>query len=145
MKTITLLILFLSFNTLSQSLAPVQNIFMQGNNINAVFRTDGYFNYDKVTFTSGAAGFIWPAASTQRLTAIFATGIWIGTKAGPQRELRLAASTYNSHYSPGNIPVIGELPPSSVCNDPSWRGYYVHLNDQTLFSGDLQWNYYTQK
>ena len=129
MKTITLLLFILSFDIYSQSLAPVQNIFMQGNNINAVFRTDGYFNYDKVTFMNGDAGFVWPATSTVRMTAIFATGIWIGAKAGPQRELRLAASTYNSHYSPGNIPVIGQVPPLSVCSDPTWRGYYIHLND----------------
>jgi hypothetical protein len=134
MKTLMLLISLCSI-VYGQSLAPVQNIFMQGNNINAVFRTDGYFNYDKVTFSSGIAGLIWPATSPMRMTAIFATGIWIGAKAGPQRELRLAASTYNSHYSPGNIPVIGQVPPSSVCTDPSWRGYYVHLNDLSLFNG----------
>jgi hypothetical protein len=139
MKTIILILLITAINLHSQSLAPVQNIFMQGNNINAVFRTDGYFNYDKITFSGGQAGFIWPATSTQGMTAIFATGIWIGAKAGPQRELRLAASTYNSHYSPGNIPVIGQVPPSSVCSDPSWRGYYVHLNNQSLFSGGTRY------
>ena len=127
MKTLILVLLFFTFDIYSQPLAPVQNIFMQGNNINAVFRTDGYFNYDKVTFSGGVGGFVWPATSTIRMTAIFATGIWIGAKAGPQHELRLAASTYNSHYSPGNIPVIGQVPPLSVCTDPSWRGYYVHL------------------
>ncbi len=135
MRTLILVLLFLTLNINSQSLAPVQNIFMQGNNINAVFRTDGYFNYDKVTFSSNIAGFVWPATSPQRLTAIFSTGFFIGAKVGAQHELRLAASLYNSHYSPGNIPVIGQVPPSSVCDDPSWRGYYVHLNDQSLFSG----------
>jgi hypothetical protein len=139
MKTITLLILVLSFNTFSQSLVPSQSIFMQGNNINAVFRTDGYFNYDKVTFSGSLGGFIWPATSPQRLTAIFATGIFIGAKVGVQHELRLAASMYNTHYSPGNIPVIGQVPPSSVCSDPSWRGYYVHLNDQSLFTGGTRY------
>lgn len=94
---------------------PVQNIWMQVNNINTVFRTDGYFNYDKITFPGGDAGFIWPVSGSTRLTADFATGIWIGAKVGPQRELRLAASLYNTHYSPGNIPVIGQVPPSSVC------------------------------
>ncbi|HRF65392.1 MAG TPA: T9SS type A sorting domain-containing protein [Ignavibacteria bacterium] len=138
MKTLILFIA-ISCTVYSQSLAPVQNIFMQGNNINAVFRTDGYFNYDKITFANGDAGFIWPVTSPQRMTAIFATGIWIGAKAGPQRELRLAASTYNTHYSPGNIPVIGQIPPSSVCTDPSWRGYYVHLNDPSLFNGGTRY------
>jgi hypothetical protein len=139
MKTVTFIILFLtmeiSLNIYSQSLAPAQSIFMQGNNINAVFRTDGYFNYDKVTFANGVAGFVWPVTSSQRLTAVFTSGIYIGAKVGTQRELRLAASLYNSHYSPGNIPVIGQVPPASVCSDPSWRGYYVQLNDPSLFNG----------
>ncbi|HMR00546.1 MAG TPA: T9SS type A sorting domain-containing protein [Ignavibacteria bacterium] len=139
MKKISLLILFFSINVNSQSLAPAQSIFMQGNNINAVFRTDGYFNYDKVTFSSGQAGFIWPATSPQRLTAVFTSGIWIGAKVGPERELRLAASFYNTHYTPGNIPVIGQVPPSSVCSDPSWRGYYVQLTDPSLFAGGTRY------
>ncbi len=119
----------------SQDLPPVQHVFMQGNNINSVFATNGIFNYDKVTFTGSTAGFIWPVTAPQRLTAVYASGIWIGAKVGPQRELRLAASFYNSHYSPGNIPVIGQVPPSSVCSDPSWRGYYVQLTDPSLFNG----------
>ena len=82
-----------------------------------------------VTFTSQEAGFIWPVTAPLRTTADFAGGIWIGAKVGPQRELRLAASMYASHYSPGNIPVIGQVPTQSVCNDPSWRGYYVQLTD----------------
>ena len=135
MKKITLLIILISCSLHSQSLAPVQSIFMQGNNINSVFRTDGIMNYDKVTFTGVVAGFIWPATATQRLTAVYTSGIWIGAKVGPQHELRLAASTYDSHYSPGNIPVIGQVPPSSVCSDPSWRGYLVQLTDPALFNG----------
>ena len=135
MKTLTFILLFLTLDITSQPLAPVQNIFMQGNNINAVFRTDGYFNYDKVTFSSGLGGFIWPATSPQRLTAVFTSGIWIGGKTGPLNELRLAAAMYNSHFSPGNIPVIGQVPPTAVCSDPSWRGYYVHLNDPSLLNG----------
>ena len=139
MKTFILILLAFSLSINAQSLAPAQSIFMQGNNINAVFRTDGYFNYDKVTFSSGAAGFIWPAGATQRLTAVFTSGMYIGAKVGPQRELRLAASFYNTHYSPGNIPVIGQVPPTSVCSDPSWRGYYVQLTDPTLFSGGTRY------
>jgi len=112
---------------------------MQGNNINTVFMTNGILNYDKITFTSSQAGFIWPATSPQRLTAIYASGIWIGAKVGPQHELRLAASTYDSHFSPGNIPVIGQVPPQSVCSDPSWRGYYVQLTDPSLFNGGTRY------
>ena len=138
MKTLVyLIILLLAAASIiqSQSLAPAQSIFMQGNNINAVFRTDGYFNYDRVTFPSGVAGFIWPATAPQRLTDVFASGLWIGAKTGPQRTLRLSASMFNSHYTPGIIPVIGQVPPSSVCNDPSWRGYYIQLTDPSLYSG----------
>jgi hypothetical protein len=112
---------------------------MQGNNINTVFRTDGIFNYDKVTFTSYQAGLIWPVTSPQRLTAIFSSGLWIGAKVGAQRELRLAASFFNTHYSPGNIPVIGQVPPSTVCSDPSWRGYYVQLTDPALLNGGTRY------
>ena len=139
MKKISLLILFFSINVYSQSLAPAQSIFMQGNNINAVFRTDGYFNYDKVTFAGVSAGFVWPANSPQRMTAVYTSGLFIGAKVGPQRELRLSASMFNSHYSPGNVPIMGQVPPSSVCSDPSWRGYYVQLTDPALFSGGTRY------
>ncbi len=137
MKALILLLL-LAFSIYSQSLAPVQNIFMQGNNINTAFTTDGILNIDKVTFSSWQAGLIWPAASPQRLTAVYASGLWIGAKVGPQRELRLAASWYNSHYSPGNIPVVGQVPPQSVCNDPSWRAYQVQLTDPSLLNGGIR-------
>jgi Secretion system C-terminal sorting domain len=138
MKT-TLFILFLFvLESPSQVYAPAQSIFMQGNNINTCFRTDGISNFDKVNFTYGGAGFIWPAASNVRQTAVFTTGIWIGAKVGPQRELRMAASGYLSHYSPGNIPVIGQVPHASVCSDPSWRGYLVNLNDPALTNGGFR-------
>jgi hypothetical protein len=138
MKTLVnylFLLLIAASITNSQSLAPAQYKFMQGNNINSIFSNNGVYNYDKVTFTSGVAGFIWPVTSPQRLTAVFTSGIWIGAKVGPMHELRLSASYYNSHYSPGNIPVIGQVPPSSVCSDPSWRGYLVQLTDPTLTNG----------
>jgi len=116
--------------------APVTNNWMQVNNINTIFRSDGYFNYDKVTFPGGEAGFIWPVSSATRKTADFATGIWIGGLVNGQ--LRLAASLYNTHYSPGNIPVIGQVPPSSVCNDPRLRMYQVNLSDSTLINGGVR-------
>ena len=139
MKTIISLLIMITLSLNAQSLAPVQNIFMQGNNINSVFRTDGYFNYDKITFTGATAGFVWPANSPQRLTAVYATGLFIGAKVGAQHELRLSASLFSSHYTPGNIPVIGQVPSSSVCSDPSWRGYLVQLTDPTLYSGGTRY------
>lgn len=39
--------------------AAVNNNFLQVNNINAIFRSDGYFNYDKITFPSAVAGMVW--------------------------------------------------------------------------------------
>jgi hypothetical protein len=42
---------------------------------------------------------------------------------------------YASHFTPGNIPVVGGVPPASVCNDPKWRGYYVQLTDPALVNG----------
>ncbi len=117
---------------------PVRNIFMQGNNINTVFGTDGIFNLDKVTYNQYVSGLIWPAQSTNRLTMVFATGLWIAAKVGPQRELRTACAQYNSIYTPGNIPVIGQVPPTSVCNDTSWRGYLVSLKDPSLVNGGVR-------
>ena len=117
---------------------PVRNIFMQGNNINTVFRTDGTFNYDKVTYTSAIAGLIWPVQSNSRLSMVYATGVWIAAKVGPQRELRNACSFYNSIFTPGNIPVIGGVPPPSVCSDTTWRGYLVNLKDPTLVNGGVR-------
>lgn len=113
--------------------AGVVNNFLQVNNINAIFRSDGYFNYDKFTFVSGDAGFIWPVGSPQRLTAIFTTGVYIGAKVNG--ELRLAASMYNTHFSPGNIPNVGQVPGSSVCSDPRLRSYHVNLSDPALMDG----------
>lgn len=126
---------------ISNSLLPSQSIFLQSGNINTVFRNDGYFNYDKVTFTSGDAGFIWPVSSTSRLTAVFTSGIWIGAKSvisGNQKELRLAASFFDTHFSPGNIPVNGQVPPVSVCNDSAFNGYLVSVTDESLVNGGVR-------
>lgn len=136
MKAI-LMIVFASSIIFSQDLAPIQSVFMQGNNINTVFNTNGIMNYDFVTFPSSDAGMIWPVSSPNRKTADFASGIWIGAKVNGQ--LRLAASWYASHYSPGNIPVLGQVPPQSVCNDPVWRGYQVMLTDITMMNGGVRY------
>ncbi|MEO8514229.1 MAG: T9SS type A sorting domain-containing protein [Ignavibacteria bacterium] len=125
----------------SSSVMVSKNIFLQSGNINTVFRNDGYFNYDKVTFSFGAAGMIWPAGSSQRLSPVFTSGIWIGAKSvisGNQKELRLAASMYTTHYSPGNIPVNGQVPPLSVCNDSAFNGYLVSVTDQSLVNGGVR-------
>lgn len=116
--------------------AGVNNNFLQVNNINAIFRSDGYFNYDKITFSSGQAGMIWPTSAAQRLTAIFTTGIFVGAKVNG--ELRLAASMFNTHFSPGNIPVVGEVPGASVCSDPRLKAYQVNLGDPSLLNGGVR-------
>ncbi|MCC6864633.1 MAG: hypothetical protein IT280_00580 [Ignavibacteria bacterium] len=113
--------------------AGVTNNFLQVNNINAIFRSDGYFNYDKFNFSGGEAGFVWPVSSPQRQTAIFTTGIYIAAKING--DLRLAASMYNTHFSPGNIPVAGQVPGSSVCSDPRLKAYQVNLSDPSLVNG----------
>ncbi len=138
MKRIILSLMICSFSLNSQSLSPVPYTIMQGNNINSIFYNNCVYNRDNSTFPSGAAGFIWPVTAPQRLTAVYSSGMFIGAKAGPQRELRLAASFFNSHFTPGNIPVTGQVPPSSVCNDPSWRGYLVQLTDPALFNGGIR-------
>ena len=118
--------------------ASVQTGFLQTNNLNVAISSDGIISYDRYTFTSGTAGLIWPVASSQRLTMDYAAGLWIGAKVGPSRELRTAASFYDSHYSPGNIPVIGQVPPTSVCSDPRLKLYLVSLDDQNLFNGGVR-------
>ena len=128
------------YNTPDQLITP-RSIFMQSGNIQTLFRTDGYFNYDKATFPYSVAGFIWPVATAQKLTAIFTSGIWIGAKSvigANQRELRLASSLYSTHYSPGNIPVNGQVPPVSVCNDSLFNGYLVSVTDPSLVNGGLR-------
>lgn len=126
---------------ISSSIISPNSIFFQSGNINTVFRTDGILNYDKVTFTGFEAGFVWPAASSQRLTSVFTSGIWIGTKAilpGNQKELRFASAFFDSHFSQGNIPVIGQVPPVSVCNDSAFNGYLVSVTDQSLVNGGVR-------
>jgi len=137
MKTI-LITIILTLSIYAQGSNPIRNIFMQGNNINTVFRTNGIFNYDWVTFPTSDAGFIWPVSSITRKTAVYASGVWIGAKVGPQRELRLAASWFASHFTPGYIPIIGQPTPQSVCNDTTWRGYFVQLTDQSLVNGGVR-------
>lgn len=114
-------------------LAPTSNNWLQVNNINTIFRSDGYFNYDKITFPGGDAGMVWPVSASSRLTIDFATGIAIGAKINGQ--LRVAWSLFNTHYSPGNIPVLGQVPPTSVCSDPRFKMYQVSLVDPALFNG----------
>lgn len=127
--------------TISNSLLPSKSIFIQSGNINTVFRNDGIFNYDKVTFTATAAGFIWPVNSSTRLSPVYTSGIWIGAKSvitGNQKELRLAASFFDTHFSPGNIPVNGQVPPISVCNDSAFNGYLVSVTDESLVNGGVR-------
>ena len=121
--------------------APVSNIFLYGNNINTCLRSDGILNYDKITYSGAIAGLIWPGQSSTRLSADYATGIWIGAKVelpGGETDIRTAACLYNSIFTPGNIPVIGQIPPQSVCDDPSWKGYIVNLIDQSLVNGGVR-------
>jgi len=114
-------------------LAPIQQIFMQGNNINTTFRSDGIFNYDFITFPSSDAGMIWPVSSTSRKTCNFTSGVWVGAKVNGQ--IRTGTAAYASHFTPGNIPILGQVPASTVCSDPRFKVYYVQLNDPSLFNG----------
>ncbi len=119
----------------SLPIAPVSTYFLQTNNINVAVSNDGILSYDRYTFVSGSAGFIWPVAAAQRLTMDYAAGLWVGAKVGTSRELRLAAALYSSHYSPGNIPLIGGVPGSNVCNDPQFKPYIVNLIDPSYVNG----------
>ncbi len=119
--------------------ASVQTYFLQTNLINVAISSDGILSYDRVTFASPEAGYIWPAYVNQRLNSDFSAGIWIGAKVGPSRELRLAAALYASHFSPGNIPIIGGVPSSSVCSDPQFHPYMVSLIDAGLVEGGTRY------
>jgi hypothetical protein len=92
-------------------LAPIQQIFMQGNNINTTFRSDGIFNYDWITFPSKESGMIWPVSSNTRQTINFTSGVWVGAKVNGQ--IKVGAAAYASHFTPGNIPVLGQVTPLS--------------------------------
>ncbi len=116
-----------------QSFAPVSNIFLQANNLNTCIRSDGIFNYDKVTYASSIAGLIWPVTASQRLACDYSTGIWIGAKVNG--DLRTAVSLYASIFTPGNVPVPGSVPPSSVCSDPRFKAYHVNLTDPNFING----------
>jgi len=136
MKTIIFALLLFCIGLNSQDLISPQHSFFQPNNINTIFYNNGIYNLDKFNFPGGGnPGFLWPVASSIRLPAIFASGLFIGAKVGSQRELRLAACNYNSHFTGGNIPIIGQVPPASVCNDTTWKVYLVNLNDPSLVNG----------
>jgi len=107
--------------------------FLQANNINTVFINNGIFNYDWWTFPTYDAGFVWPVAPTQRMTADYATGIYISAKVNGQ--LRASGSLYASYFTGGNIPVPGGVPPLSVCNDSAFKVYLVSLTDESLVNG----------
>lgn len=135
-KIILFLVLFISVLE-AQNNSHFHQIFMQGNNINFPLTNDGRINFD-YSYPNSDAGFIWPVSSNIRRTAIYNTGIWIGAKVGPQRELRVANSVFASHFSPGNIPVTGSIPASSVCSDTSYKVYLVQLTDPSLLNGGLR-------
>ncbi|HJY63550.1 MAG TPA: hypothetical protein VJ455_05285, partial [Ignavibacteria bacterium] len=61
-------------------LSPIQQLFMQGNNINTTFRSDGIFNYDWITFPTKEAGMLWPVSSANRKTINYTSGVWVGAK-----------------------------------------------------------------
>jgi len=115
------------------TMAPIGNIFMQPNNVNTVFRTDGIFNYDKITFTDSRAGMIWPVTASARKTVNFTSGLWVGGKINGQ--IKTAIAAFDSHFQPGNIPVIGQVPGQSVCNDPKFRAYHVQLTNPNFVDG----------
>ena len=87
------------------SVLPAKSIFLQSNNVHTVIRTDGILNYDRVTLPYSSGGFIWPSSASYRLAMIFASGFWVGAKVmlpGNQKDLRVAASFYNSHLQSSN-------------------------------------------
>jgi len=115
------------------TVVSISNCFMQPNQINTCFRSDGIFNSDFVHYASETAGLIWPVSASVIQTADFASGLWIAAKVSGQ--IRTAACLYASLYSPGNIPVVGQVPPSSVCSNPRMRVYLVNLRDSSLING----------
>jgi len=143
LKTLILIISLFSISNanthkpfIPKSDAPVSNIFFQPNNVNTCFRSDGIFNYDKINFAQNLAGLIWPVSAAQRLTIDYSSGIWIGAKING--DIRTAVSMYNSTFSPGNVPILGQVPPSTVCSDSSFKGYLVNLVDQSLVNGGVR-------
>jgi len=120
-----------------QRYVAINNVFMQVNNLNTVFRSDGIFNSDFVDYSAETAGLIWPVTAATVETCDFATGCWVGAQVGGYgtNHIRTAAALYASHYSPGNIPSLGQVPASSVCNDPTFRVYQVSVTNPQLKNG----------
>jgi hypothetical protein len=106
---------------------------MQANNINTIFINNGIYNYDKYTFQFYDAGFVWPSASPQRMTSVYASGLYLAAKVNG--ELRVSGAYYMSHFTGGNIPFPGQVPPATVCSDSAFRVYLVSLTDESLVDG----------
>ncbi len=117
----------------------VRNTFLFGNDMQIPFVNNGVFNNDIGSNTSSRANLIWPFSSgNPRMSMDYSSGLWIGAKVGPQRDLRTAVAMYNSVFTPGNIPVLGQVPPQSVCDDPAWKPYLVNLIDESLVYGGVR-------
>jgi len=71
---------------------------MDVNNLDMVVTNHGSIAYDLET---GNGGLIYPRGSIK--TAVFAAGLWIGAKVGP--EIRTAVGVYSQEYVPG--PMLG--------------------------------------
>src|SRR5712671_709220 len=70
------------------------NDHMDVNNLDMVVTNHGSLAYDLV---SGNAGLIYPRGTLK--TAVFAAGLWVGAKVGP--DIRVAIGEYSQEYVPG--------------------------------------------
>jgi hypothetical protein len=88
---------------------------MNVNNLDMVVTNHGSISYDLIT---GNAGLIYPKGSTH--TAVFAAGLWIGTKVvdSTGTDLRVAIGEYSQEFTPG--PMAGG---TFQADQPSFRNF----------------------
>lgn len=86
---------------------------MNANNLDMVVTNHGSIAFDLLT---GNAGLIYPKGSTK--TAVFAAGLWIGAKVGP--DIRVAVGEYSQEFTPGPM-AGGTFQPDA----PEFRNYRI--------------------
>ena len=100
------------------------NDHMDVNNLDMVVTNHGSLSYDLVT---GNAGLIYPRGTIK--TAVFAAGLWVGAKVGP--DIRVAIGEYSQEYTPG--PMAGGTFQS---DQPGFKNFRFDRS-QTLTGTDL--------
>ncbi|MCX6161551.1 MAG: hypothetical protein NTV87_09490 [Ignavibacteriae bacterium] len=109
----------------SPDVVVVQRVFLNANNINAIFQNTGIFNQD--TRTTNTPGLEWPKGSHK--FACFTAGLSIGCGIGGQYAQTMAS--YKGEYSPGYYDATGTYKTS-----PDFKMYVVRMGDNAVSNPD---------